>query len=97
AAAVAAAPLAIHTVAKWILAVEVLVILLGAVKGRGGQDRRNDGVGHLQVLGGLALGFLGKPLLLFVVIEDRRAVLRTPVEKLPRRIGRVDVVPEHVE
>jgi hypothetical protein len=73
------------------------VILLGPVKRRRWGDFGVNRAGEAFRLLEGSLRRLGEPLLLLVVIEDRRPVLRADVAELPVLHRGVDVAPENVE
>ena len=71
------------------------MVFLGRVEGGVGPDLGDYGFVAEQARGGQALlGGLGDLALLIVVIEDRRAVLRTAIHELTAAVGGVDVPPE---
>ena len=43
------------------------------------------------------LRFLGQSLLFIVMVEDCRAIFRTPIDKLPARVSGVYLSPENVQ
>src|SRR5438105_9042327 len=88
---------AVLVVARGVLLVEVLMILLRRVELARGHDLRRDGCAQLAALLERLPRRLRQPPLVLVPVEDRRAVLASPVAELPARRHRVDVVPEHLE
>src|SRR6185503_15810993 len=72
-----------------VLFVVLLVVLLRPVEGGGGRDLAADGMAQAPVLFDPVLHRQGDALLLFAVIEDRRAVLRVTIDLLPAPAGGV--------
>src|SRR6185312_5427002 len=74
-----------------------LMVVFSYPEGGGGHDLRDDLLREPPALAKDLPGLLGQLLLLVVVIEDRRAVLRSYIRALAIEGGRVVVVPEDVE
>src|SRR6266508_2891811 len=94
---VAAASLAVFVIPHGVLLVEVLVVFLGRIERGRGNDLSRDLPLELLLLFEPSFGFLGRPLLSLVFVEDGRPVLRTVVAELSVLLEGIDVVPKDVE
>src|SRR5579871_3214824 len=86
-------------VASGILGQVLLVVVLGVVERRGGDDLGRDRAvarGRERLLVGRARGLRGAPLGRRVTV-DRRAVLRADVVTLPHPLGGVVALPEQTQ
>ena len=72
-----------------ILLVILLVVILALPEGRGGLQRGDDWLGEMFRGGQLVDYLLRNVLLLFIGIENRRAVLRAYIRPLPIQLRRV--------
>ena len=75
----------------------VLVVLLRLGERGGRNNFGHERLAEPARCRKVCLGLLGQPLLLIVVIEDDRAVLRAAVDELAARIRRIDLPPEDVQ
>src|SRR6185503_1394241 len=87
----------VEFVAKRILLVEILVILLGRIEVRSCDNLGGDRSGKLLGLLDHLLRLLRQALLIFIMIENGRAVLMALVTELPIRSRGINVVPEEIE
>ncbi len=94
---VAPGPRAVELVADRMVLVVVLMVVLSRVEGGCRQYLRHERLLEPAGRRKFPLRLLGQPLLLVVVVEDGRAVLRPPVHELAAGVRRVDLAPEHLQ